>query len=139
MTSIPTRRPGKTLTDKLRPWIRECPGRFTGRFQYPNSPSPTGSLKILSSMKPTDPLELLRTWIAAVNARDAEKVMSLYHEDAVLIPTFSPEIRRGLERIQDYFTHVYTNDRVTVELIEDTITVQDLGDGWLCSAVSTIG
>lgn len=80
-------------------------------------------------MKPNDPLELLRTWIAAVNAWDAEKVLSLYHEDAVLLPTFSSEIRQGLARIQDYFTGVYKNDRVTVELIEDTITVQDLGNG----------
>ena len=80
-------------------------------------------------MNTTDPLELLRAWIAAVNARDAEKVMSLYHEDAMLLPTFSPEVRHGLDRIQDYFTHVYTNDRVTVTLVEETTTVQDLGNG----------
>lgn len=80
-------------------------------------------------MKPTDPLELLRTWIDAVNARDAEKVLSLYHADALLLPTFSDEIYRGVHNVQRYFEHVYTNDVVTVELIEETTTVQELGDG----------
>lgn len=80
-------------------------------------------------MKSTDPLELLRTWIAGVNARDAEKVLSLYNEDALLLPTFSDEIYRGVHNVQRYFEHVYTNDVVTVELVEETTTVQELGNG----------
>ncbi|RKX28550.1 MAG: DUF4440 domain-containing protein [Verrucomicrobia bacterium] len=80
-------------------------------------------------MKPTEPLELLREWVAAINAEDAERVLSLYHEDAVLLPTFSAEVYLGAENIQRYFAHVYTNDRVWVGLLEKTISVQDIGDG----------
>lgn len=80
-------------------------------------------------MKSTDPVELLRRWISAVNARDAQTVLSLYNEDALLLPTFSPEVRHGIKAIERYFDQVYMNDKVTVELVEDTITVQNLGDG----------
>lgn len=80
-------------------------------------------------MKPNDPVTLLRSWITAVNDRDAEKVLSLYDEDALLLPTFSAEIFRGVGQIKNYFKLVYKNDRVTVKTIDDTLVARDLGEG----------
>lgn len=46
---------------------------------------------------------LLRRWAAAVESRDPDRVISLYAEDALLVPTLSNNICRGLPEIRQYF------------------------------------
>jgi len=47
----------------------------------------------------------LETWIEAVGRHDAEAVAALYVEDAVLLPTFSAQIRADREARLDYFRY----------------------------------
>ena len=45
----------------------------------------------------------LETWIDLVFLQDVDRVVDLYDEDALLLGTFSDEIRIGKSRIRDYF------------------------------------
>jgi hypothetical protein len=79
-----------------------------------------------------DPVEVLKEWVARVNARDLEGVLSLYSEDAVLLPTFSPEIRSSRDRIQAYFEGLSGYEDVVVDLHEASVTVHSLSDHCHC-------
>ena len=72
--------------------------------------------------------KVLFDWLNKVNAGDLEGVLSLYHEDADLLPTFSSEIRTDPEGIRGYFVQVSSNDKVAVELDADSLIVQKLSD-----------
>ena len=52
----------------------------------------------------------------------------MYHEDADLLPTFSSEIRMDPESIRRYFVQLSANDRIVVELDENSLIVQKLSD-----------
>ena len=73
--------------------------------------------------------EVLKDWLDFVNSRNLEGVLSLYSNDAVLLPTFSNEIRNNLESIQGYFVMVSsTNEGVKVKLIPGTLIVQGISE-----------
>jgi len=47
--------------------------------------------------------ELLQKWTSAIKNGDPKQVTSLYHEDGILLGTFSPKERVGHELILEYF------------------------------------
>ena len=73
-------------------------------------------------------VKVLTDWLAKVNGGDLEGVLALYHEDADLLPTFSSEIRMDPESIRRYFVQLSANDRIVVELDENSLIVQKLSD-----------
>jgi len=48
---------------------------------------------------------LLETWNESLAAGDPAKVVALYAEDAILLPTMSARVRHGRPEIRDYFEH----------------------------------
>ena len=70
----------------------------------------------------------LMKWIEGVNAGDLDSVLAMYAESAVLLPTFSSEVRGTLETIQDYFLNLAKNDRIEVELDQDSKLVQQISE-----------
>lgn len=50
-------------------------------------------------------IQLFEDWNSALGTQDPEKVLSLYHTNAVLCPTLSNEVRSTPDRIKDYFVH----------------------------------
>ena len=72
---------------------------------------------------------ILDRWLDAVNSGDLDRVLSLYAEEAVLVPTFSISIMTTPSGIRDYFTGISRNGKVSVRLDADSLVVQDLGSG----------
>ena len=50
-------------------------------------------------------LSHINTWINAVQTKDPVQVVTLYADDAVLIPTVSNQIRYTQDERRDYFVH----------------------------------
>ena len=50
--------------------------------------------------------ELLQKWVSAVKNGDPNQVTSLYHEDGILLGTFSNKERVGHELILEYFENL---------------------------------
>ena len=48
-------------------------------------------------------MSLFTAWDAALRTRDPDTVVALYAPDAVLLPTFSNQVRRSPEAIRSYF------------------------------------
>ncbi len=80
-----------------------------------------------------DARKIYDQWLDGVNNGDAARVLALYSEDATLLPTFSSEMRTGLDRIKAYFDGLATKQHVKVETHESTVVVQQLS-----STVSSI-
>ena len=47
------------------------------------------------------PEDVLKEWMTAINNRDIERLLGLYDEKAVLIPTFSNRLLNTPEKIRD--------------------------------------
>ena len=63
----------------------------------------------------------LQKWANAIKQGDPKQVTNLYHEDGILLGTFSPKVRVGHELILEYF------ESVEVKLtIGSPVTVQIL-------------
>lgn len=45
----------------------------------------------------------LEEWINTLLSKDPEKMIALYHEDAVLLPTIDATVRQGSAKIKAYF------------------------------------
>ena len=73
-------------------------------------------------------VDVLNRWLDMVNSGDLEGVLSLYDDNATLLPTFSSEIRNDPSGIRDYFMMISSNDKVVVELDETSLIVQKLSD-----------
>lgn len=71
----------------------------------------------------------MRSWIDAINKLDIEAVTSLYAEDAVLIPTFSPHTLRTNETRRKYLENLMRLKGLSVSLHEKTLIAQVLGGG----------
>lgn len=74
------------------------------------------------------PEAILKTWMNAVNDGDIETVLSLYHDKAILIPTFSNRILKSPEGIREYFERLASRDDLSVALHEKTQAVQHVTD-----------
>ena len=69
--------------------------------------------------------ELLQKWIDAVKGGDAKQVISLYHDDGILLGTFSGKERVGHELILEYFENLLKSP-VEVEIVSEHPSVFDL-------------
>ena len=64
--------------------------------------------------------ELLQTWVNAIKNGDPKQVTSLYHQDGILLGTFSAAERVGHELILEYFENLLKNP-VEVDVISEHI------------------
>ena len=64
--------------------------------------------------------ELLQEWVNAIKHGDPKQVTNLYHENGILLGTFSAEKRVGHELILEYFENLLKNP-VEVEIISEHI------------------
>ena len=74
-------------------------------------------------------MDLLQIWVKKIKINDAKQVAELYHENGLLLGTFSDIERKGKKLILDYFRNLFIS-RVDVEIItkhefkaESTFTV----------------
>ena len=62
--------------------------------------------------------ELLQKWTDAVKGGDAKQVTSLYHNDGILLGTFSGKERVGHELILEYFENLLKSP-VEVQIVSE--------------------
>jgi len=75
------------------------------------------------------PERILSRWLQGVNSGDVESVEALYNQDAVLLPTFSGEIRGNREGRHQYFAELKAQEKILVELKDSTLAIQSLAKG----------
>lgn len=80
-------------------------------------------------MSYNDANSIVRTWLDYANARNAAGLASLYSEEAVLLPTFSPHTLRTDAARRQYFDVLTTRKGLVVSLHEKTVVAQALGSG----------
>lgn len=76
----------------------------------------------------TNPDQVLKTWLKAVNEKSITQILSLYDENAVLIPTFSNKILNTSEKITNYFEQLGSREELHVSLHEKTLDVRQAGE-----------
>ena len=59
---------------------------------------------------------MLETWVEKIRTNDPKQVVSLYHDDGLLLGTFSDIERKGHDLILDYFENLL-KAKVDVEII----------------------
>jgi hypothetical protein len=69
---------------------------------------------------------VLKDWLAAVNKRDLKRLLALYNERAILIPTFSNRLLDSPPRIREYFRKLASHKELSVSLHEKTLLVQPI-------------
>ena len=74
-------------------------------------------------------LDIVQTWLRGINGRQLESVVSLYTNDAVLLPTFSPHVLRTPAQRRGYFERLAAQPGLFVSLHEKTFACQSLGGG----------
>lgn len=74
------------------------------------------------------PLDVLNEWMHGINTGDVEKLLGLYDENAVLIPTFSNRLLNTHEKIKDYFEKVGQKEALSITLHDKTVQVQNIGE-----------
>ena len=60
-------------------------------------------------------------WASYINRGRIEDLIALYHEGAVLMPTFSPHAAKNEEGLRDYFTLLLSREGLSVSLHEETL------------------
>tara|TARA_Y100000768_G_scaffold323970_1_gene260577 strand:+ start:501 stop:854 length:354 start_codon:yes stop_codon:yes gene_type:complete len=60
--------------------------------------------------------DTLQNWIEKIRSNDANKVADLYHNNGLLLGTFSNIERKGQDLILDYFKNLLTS-KVNIEII----------------------
>lgn len=73
-------------------------------------------------------LEVLQEWMKGINTADVEKLLSLYNDKAVLIPTFSNRLLDTKEKIKDYFIKVGSKEQLSIALHDNTVITQELAE-----------
>mgnify|MGYP001806078369 CR=1 FL=1 len=80
--------------------------------------------------------EVLSEWISGICTGEIDKVEQLYHEQAVLIPTFSPHTVNTPDGIRNYFEQLATRDNLRVRLYEKSLKKQPLGgNAWILGGI----
>jgi hypothetical protein len=74
------------------------------------------------------PKDILEQWMKAVNDGNVESLLSLYDNQAVLIPTFSNRLLNTPEKLRDYFEKLGTREELSIALHEKTLIIQELGN-----------
>ena len=75
-----------------------------------------------------NPKDILEQWMQAVNEGDVEKLLSLYDNQAVLIPTFSNRLLNTPEKLRNYFEKLGNREDLSIALHEKTLITQELGN-----------
>ena len=71
---------------------------------------------------------VLDAWLTGVNTGCLDEVVALYDESAILLPTFSKKMLSDHQSIADYFKGLSNRGRVSVTLVDNTPSIQALGD-----------
>lgn len=80
--------------------------------------------------------DVLSEWISGICNGQMEKVEELYHENAVLIPTFSPHTVNTCAGIRNYFEQLATRDNLQVRVYEKSLKKQFVGgNSWVLSGI----
>ena len=66
--------------------------------------------------------ELLQKWVNTIKNGDPKQVANLYHENGILLGTFSPKERVGHELILEYFENLLQSP-VEVEIVSEHLHV----------------
>jgi hypothetical protein len=74
------------------------------------------------------PKDILEQWMKAVNDGNVESLLSLYDNDAVLIPTFSNRLLNTADKLKDYFEKLGNREDLSIALHEKTLITQELGN-----------
>ena len=74
------------------------------------------------------PKDILEQWMKAVNDGNVENLLSLYDNQAVLIPTFSNRLLNTPEKLRDYFEKLGSREELSIALHEKTLIIQELGN-----------
>ena len=61
-------------------------------------------------------IDVLHSWVHGIETNDSSKVVKLYHENAILLGTFSDIERQGLVLIQEYFEGLFSS-KIGVEIV----------------------
>ena len=61
-------------------------------------------------------IDLLHSWVQSVETNDSSEVVKLYHENAILLGTFSDIERKGVVLIREYFEDLFCSE-IGVEII----------------------
>lgn len=72
------------------------------------------------------PKNILDKWMQAINDGDVERLLALYDNHAVLIPTFSNRLLNTPEKVREYFEKLNMREELSIALHEKTVIVQDL-------------
>jgi len=75
-----------------------------------------------------EPIQILESWMQAVNTGDLAGLLSLYDENAILIPTFSNRILKGRSNLQPYFEKLASKDDLSIALHEKTLVIAPVGE-----------
>ena len=73
-----------------------------------------------------NPKDILEQWMKAVNDGNVESLLSLYDNEAVLIPTFSNRLLNTPEKLRDYFEKLGSREELSIALHEKTLIIQEL-------------
>ncbi|MBP8083080.1 MAG: DUF4440 domain-containing protein [Spirochaetes bacterium] len=76
------------------------------------------------------PEDILNQWMQAINKADIESLLSLYDQDAILIPTFSNRVLNSQEKLRDYFEKLGSREDLSIALHENTVRIQTLNAGY---------
>ncbi len=66
--------------------------------------------------------ELLQEWVNAIKNGDPKQVTDLYHQNAILLGTFSNKERIGHELILEYFVNLLKSP-VEVEIVSEHVII----------------
>lgn len=78
------------------------------------------------------PENFLKEWMSYVNEGEVEKVLDMYHESAVLIPTFSNRLLTKPEGIRDYFEKLASREELSIAIHEKTLHIQPIHESLYC-------
>jgi len=84
--------------------------------------------KTFFTMLFNNPEEVLFQWVSRVCCGNPEDIAALYHEDAVLIPTFSPHTVTSPDGVKGYFEQLATRDGLGVRLHNKAVRKQPLSE-----------
>ena len=71
---------------------------------------------------------VLDAWLTGVNTGRLDEVVALYDDSAILLPTFSKTMLSDHQSIANYFKGISNRGRVLVTLLDNTLSIQALGD-----------
>jgi len=71
-------------------------------------------------------MNVLQAWIEGINTADVKKLINLYDENAVLIPTFSNRLLNTKEKINEYFEKVGSKEQLSITLHDNTVITQEI-------------